>query len=127
MTELTMFKDLPEEEQRELVWHRHLSTPIEYLHQTDWVQAVPFGAMFNPTCAYRLALTQPSANWSHVHPDYNWLARDKDDCAYFYAASPTKVGDGWIEHFTFSAKAFTSYKPGTCDWKDSLVQRPEGE
>jgi len=122
---MTMFKDLPEEQQRELVWQHHMEAPIEYFvgEHTSWF--TKFGGKLNPSTTYRLALTSPSADWSHVHPDYNWLARDQDDEGYFHEREPDQLSCGWSAGPTYSpAAVFTSYNPGTCDWKDSLVQRP---
>lgn len=79
---------------------------------------------------YRVIPTKPSIDWSAVHPDYKWLARDLDGEGYLYAAEPKLNGrKTYWENVVWdqvSAKILTSYNPGTCDWKDSLVQRPEG-
>jgi hypothetical protein len=77
--------------------------------------------------------TKPSIDWSHVAPEYKWLARDDCDNAYLYAGLPSVSAycSEWVANCdayaanAFAANAFASYTPGTCDWRDSLVQRPE--
>ena len=70
-------------------------------------------------------LTKPSIDWSHIHKDYKWMATDQDGDSYLYTELPKQVNDIWntkcIEPL---ANPFISFKAGTCDWKDSLVERP---
>lgn len=85
------------------------------------------------TAVYRLMpapATKPSIDWSHVSKDFKWLAQDEDGVAYLYSEKPTK--DGEEGRWTYEGgelrevSVFASFKPGTCDWEDSLVQRPDG-
>ena len=74
--------------------------------------------------------TKPSIDWEHVKSEYKWLSVDKDGSAYVYKDEPERNGsDHWYSHNgSFKeVKGLASYTPGTCDWKDSLVKRPEGE
>lgn len=72
------------------------------------------------------AATKPSINWSHVSPEYNYLAQDADGYGYLCGKEPSRNTTIWgMESLYISATTFTSYIPGTCDWKDSLVKRPE--
>lgn len=77
----------------------------------------------------RDAPTKPSIDWSHVHPDYNWLARDSDGEVWIYSDLPTREGDFWWASGgeVTRGKGFGSCTPGTCDWRDSLVQRPSAQ
>ncbi|MBL4820172.1 MAG: hypothetical protein JKY98_04145 [Gammaproteobacteria bacterium] len=76
---------------------------------------------------YRISVTKPSIDWSHVHEDYKWLAIDKDSIGYIlHEMKPEISGSIWSSRAReITASNFTSFKPGTCDWKDSLVERPE--
>lgn len=73
-------------------------------------------------------VSKPSINWDHVHPDYNWMATDADGSTYLYKEEPFlmvrdarwTMGGDWE-----NATIFVSLIPGDCDWKESLVQRPE--
>ena len=73
-------------------------------------------------------VVKPSINWDHVHGKYNYLAADDMGNAWLYGKEPTIDDDGgyWDVELDELALADThaSYIPGTCDWKDSLVERP---
>jgi hypothetical protein len=82
------------------------------------------------TCVYRaipLPLTKPSINWDHVSGEWQWLARDSLGNTYLYIEEP-KISRGsecWCSVYVSRlADTFSSFSPGDCDWKDSLVQRP---
>lgn len=73
--------------------------------------------------------TKDSIDWSHVHERFKWMVRDADGGAYLHLSMPTFSGEfsnswSWDLDIAF-AKDFASYKAGTCDWKDSLVERPK--
>ena len=72
--------------------------------------------------------TKPSIDWSHVKEDYKWLSVNANGSADVYEYEP-KVGGGgyWCNPKGGSNKVngLASYVPGTCDWKDSLVKRPD--
>ena len=71
------------------------------------------------------SVTKPSIDWSHVSPEYNYLAQDEDGQGYLCGKNPHRMNTAWyMEAPHIQATAFTSYVPGTCDWKDSLVERP---
>ena len=73
-------------------------------------------------------MTRPSVNWEHVRGEYKFLAQDVDGSAWLYWEKPRLGGDHWVTTRGECAEAhsYASYIPGTCDWKDSLVARPEG-
>jgi|SRR5690554_4978282 len=73
--------------------------------------------------------TKPSINWDHVHPDYKYLFTDDDGSSYLVASKPTQSKTCWLidvdDEHCVKAEGFASFIPGDCDWKESLVQRPE--
>ena len=72
------------------------------------------------------AATKPSIDWSHVSPEYNYLAQDKNGDGYLCGEEPSRHTSAWdMESPYLSATTFTSYEPGSCDWKVSLVERPD--
>ena len=74
-------------------------------------------------------VTKPSINWDNVHSKFNYLAQDADGSAWLYAEKPQiNHSSHWSAVLGGPAKAdsHASYDPGTCDWKDSLVERPTG-
>ena len=81
---------------------------------------------------YRIHLTKPSLNWSHVHPKYTHMAMDSDGRTWLHLKEPTSTPVEWVvldssDVCVVKAEDFASFKAGTCDWKDSLVARPQGE
>ncbi len=71
------------------------------------------------------AATKPSIDWGHVSSEYNYLVQDSDGEGYLLNEKPSRVEFGWnIESSYTTASSFASYVPGTCDWTDSLIQRP---
>ena len=72
------------------------------------------------------SVTKPSIDWSHVSSEYNYLAQDSNGDGYLCGKEPLCHRTAWgMESPYLSANTFTSYVPGTCDWKGSLVKRPE--
>ena len=74
--------------------------------------------------------TKPSIDWSHVKSAYKWLSVDKDGSAFVYENEPEHgESNYWYsqEGIHYEVSGLASYTPGTCDWQDSLVKRPEEE
>lgn len=72
--------------------------------------------------------TKDELDWSHVAPEYKWMARDEDGEAFLFHTEPfIEAGTEFWNAMTYTADAtaFASYKRGSCDWRDSLVRRPE--
>lgn len=93
----------------------------------EWVRSV------EPTwswggCEYRIKPeTHDYINWDHVDPMFQYMARSKSGYVWLFSEIPSRSLDFWVSHsgHAMLASAFTSYKRGTVDWKDSLVERPE--
>lgn len=75
------------------------------------------------------ALTKPSINWEHVDSKFKYLAEDADGGAYLYEDKPYTSTEMWMvdNGDLTEAHGLASYVKGTCDWKESLVKRPEGD
>ena len=71
------------------------------------------------------AVTKPSIDWSHVSSEYNYLAQDSNGDGYLCGKNPHRMSMAWSMETPIRATAFTSYVPGTCDWRNSLVKRPK--
>ena len=72
------------------------------------------------------AVTKPSIDWGHVGEYFQYLAMDSGGNGYLCGKNPHYDNTIWLMEAPYiPATAFTSYVPGTCDWKDSLVKRPE--
>jgi len=79
--------------------------------------------------AYRVAvvpLTKPSVNWEHVSTEYNWLFYMGDGEAILSNKKPKLVETFWTGYGSHvPAYALSSFIVGTCNWKDSLTERPK--
>ena len=74
------------------------------------------------------AAVKPSIDWSQIKDEYKWLSVDENDCAYVYEKEPKIDTPAYwcsIGASNFEVNGLVSYSRGTCDWKDSLVERPE--
>lgn len=106
---------------------------LEYKTHNEWVKV--FGNSTPAFYSYTTDRIKPkelipdSIDWSHVAPEYKWMARDEDGKAYLHIAEPDIGPSEWHSDETLVygyAQTFASYKQGTVDWKDSLVKRPGG-
>lgn len=101
-------------------------------HKNEWSDA-SIGSIFTwPNYEYRIKPTKPSIDWEHVADDYVQMATDANGSTYLHQSGDmVDRGYGWANKNDalkyVSADGFSSFKAGTCDWKDSLVKRPEGE
>lgn len=74
---------------------------------------------------YRISLTKPSINWDHVDNRYNWMARGQGGLVFLHEEMPVNLEAFWSRNGrVMSAHSHASLDPGTCNWKDSLVERP---
>ena len=72
------------------------------------------------------ATTKPSIDWSHVSEDFQYLAMDEGGLHHLFSEKPEPVVLEWAANGRYiHAEYFASFTPGTCDWRDSLVKRPE--
>ena len=72
------------------------------------------------------SVTKPSIDWSHVSEEFHYIAMDEEGLHYLFAEKPEPVVLEWAANGRYiPAKYFASFVPGTCNWKDSLVKRPE--
>lgn len=74
-----------------------------------------------------MKVTKPSINWEHVTHKFKFLLKDIGGEYWLYEEKPIKTTGGWkyINGDYTPAEGFISFIPGNCDWKDSLVERPD--
>lgn len=126
----TPFGLLDEEVKMALV----VSGPWDYYSENGWT-GVEGEPLWLPLTVYRLArppAAPDSINWSHVTPEWKWMARDENGNIWLYSEKPEcgiwhdkewSCDDGnYIE-----AKHFVSLIPGTTLWQSSLVERGSNE
>lgn len=88
---------------------------------------VPF---WDSVTVYRVKpqpMTKPSIDWSAIELVWKYLIVDRDDFAWLLESKPQIALNSWVVSGRMLRVdgVFTSYTPGTCDWKYSLVERPE--
>ena len=72
------------------------------------------------------AVTKPAIDWSHVNAHFKWLAMDSGGLHHLFAEKPEPIAVEWTTYALYIyAEHFASFTPGTCNWRDSLVKRPE--
>jgi hypothetical protein len=132
MCDVKAFGKLSKAEKMELLEAWLDGKKIEHMVRADlWVDSGrPTWAQY---CAYRIkpkpASTKPSIDWSAVSEKFKYLAKDDEGSLYLYTHKPEPLGYVWRSRVcrAVSAEQFASASHGTCDWKDSLVKRPEGD
>jgi hypothetical protein len=66
--------------------------------------------------------TKPQVPWDAMSDDIQWVARDEDGEFAGYMEKPIAGPDYWAGNGLNISTV--KINPGTCDWRDSLVQRP---
>jgi hypothetical protein len=101
--------------------------PIEIFEGLGW-RELDFFPSWSLTSTYRAkSRPKPSIDWTQVTPNFKWLAQDGYGSAYLYENQPESGHAMWkTPGEIHEVRAFVSYDPGDCDWRDSLIQRPEG-
>lgn len=79
---------------------------------------------------YRIKPTKPSIDWSHVSDNYKFLVKNMNGSCFLYENRPKPESEDWWSDsggaYT-GCSAFKSLDAGNCDWRDSLVKRPDNE
>ena len=129
------FKDMPSDAQHKIIQILAEGGTVEQLVHTPPTTTTPptprwddyHSPIINVCCVYRVKKTKPLIDWSAVHPDYKWLARDMDGEVVLYKEVPKTGSVYWVSNTEvyLNASIFASLDPGTCDWRESLVERPE--
>ena len=71
------------------------------------------------------AITKPSIDWDHVSEAFQYLAMDSGGLHHLFVEKPEPIAMEWTSHALYIlAEHFASFTPGTCNWRDSLVKRP---
>jgi hypothetical protein len=94
---------------------------------TEYGQADYYSSNDDLVPLQRIRLTQLAVNWNYIAEKWTCVARNKDGSICVHSREP-KMHDGlWttgVVGTTAAADVLAGVHPGTCDWKDSLVRRP---
>ena len=107
-----------------------------YLGVSGWVKPARYTSLTAHSVTFRkksTPLTKPEIPWDAIKDEYKWAARDSSGKVWIYTSIPevspsfgswdTPLGRG-PQIADFISRSL-KVDPGTCDWKDSLVQRPD--
>jgi hypothetical protein len=94
-----------------------------YTYGCGWVSADDPAWVWR-TVYRKAADTKPTIDWANVAEGWNWLARDADGLGFLYTEKPQVFPTCWMGEDDSSTRTFASYRPGTCDWRESLICRP---
>lgn len=124
------FNELTRAEQIELFEAWLDGKPVQiYLHYAGWTPIRRDYPDFEMGRHYRVAPEPDTIDWSHVAPEFKFMVRGGLDHVWLFHERPEISGGGWVStgfgrKDCSSGGVFASYKQGTVDWKDSLVERP---
>ena len=80
---------------------------------------------FLESMVYRIDFSKPSIDWSAVSTEFNWLYRTPVGYCYLSQEKPQPRNHQWYSPGKIRlASIFSSLKPGTINWANSLVERP---
>ena len=123
------FCELPRKTRKRLVAACYVDKRIVEIYGSGHWQELS-NPRFFLNAVYRLAptprpeLTPDSIDWSHVAQGFDYCARDNNGEAYLSQDLPTIASQLWCAGIYVRADVFASYRPGTVDWRDSLITRP---
>lgn len=115
-----------EEKRKALKAHSVAGGSIEVLSRGGVWRSCPWPA-WTPSLVYRAApLTKPTAPWE-VLPDWaTRIATDENGEIHCYEGAPDLSLHAWVTHDKFfEITPLKGVTPGTCDWRDSLVEIPK--
>lgn len=124
---LKPFGELSDSERLELLdAYYNKGRNVEFFSMGHWITVIP---KWLGDRVYRIKQAEkPSINWDEVSDAYNYLAVDEDGEGFLFVVRPNIVDLNWFSVHcnirVINAEVFKSFKPGNCDWKESLVERP---
>lgn len=122
------FRDMTPEERRAIV-EAWLSGNAEYFSmvEDEWAEKMKHSTLV-PSTIYRTRPRQLVIPWEHIKPECKWAAMDADGEVYLYPEKPEDDCDQWlpVEDDAIKANDVLDIDTAGIDWRDSLVQRPEG-
>ena len=67
--------------------------------------------------------------WEAIKPEWKWAAKDEDRVVWVFTVKPVPATYRWLTSVGNIMRICPLIKMGlgTCDWRDSLQQRPEGK
>lgn len=117
------FKDMTPEERIAIVEAKLLGDAELFL-QGSWREADSDSVSF--IIAYRTKPRQLIIPWEHIKPEYKWAAMDANGQVSVYENKPNAGVEYWKDVAWGVGCYCLNIDTTGIDWRDSLVQRPEG-
>lgn len=106
----------------------HEGREFEIFDFMEGVWFMPISGMLSLNSPYRIPITPDTVDWTQLPEWAMWVARDGHQTAWAFEREPLLAERYWGSDWrTVPITEFPFYTPGTCDWTESLQQRPEGE
>ena len=126
-----LFKDMTSDERSAIV-ESWLKGEVEYAE--DWEvgsgewKTKTSTSKLSPSSIYRTKPKQLVIPWGHIKPEYKWACMDEDGSLFVSMHCPSVVDqyNCWGNRGLWGSIAVLDIDTAGIDWKDSLVQRPEG-
>lgn len=120
------FKDLTPEERSAIV-EAWIDGNAEVYCSLDGMWADKADAYIYNNSIYRSRPRQLTIPWEHIKSEYKWAAMDECGRVCFFCGKPLcRVRDGMWENGQDWAMSPLAIDTTGIDWRESLVQRPEG-
>jgi hypothetical protein len=125
------FKDLPWTEQVELLETMlNHTTRVEVWNGSEWTPTNGWALSFNGK--YRIKPTPITLDWSVLHEDIRWVARDRDGSVWAYRGTePPVASESHRRHnlklgyMVRISGLLANLDKGTVPWEESLIERPQ--
>jgi len=117
------FKDMTPEERSAIV-EAWLVDGVEVFGVTEWLQAAS-GHLLSDL-PYRTRPRQLVIPWDVIKPEYKWAAMDESRFVCFYESKPIITGLAWVPTSKNWSGSPLNIDTTGIDWRESLVQRPDG-
>ena len=123
MTHPPIFRDLTDAEQGALLLAFHRGQKIEAFLGSEWRDCKAPG--FYEIAAYRIAPTPDTVDWSHIGPEWKFIARDIGNQPLLFKQDPRGNKTAWFNDGGVSFVTTPSYRNNGLPWEQSLIRRPE--
>lgn len=117
------FREMTPEERSAIVEDK-LSGLAEWFLCDKWLNADNDGINFDFT--YRTKPRQLIIPWEVIKPEYKWAAMDESGSLWVYEGKPKAGDSAWGYSGNLDGIGALNINTTGIDWRESLVQRPDG-
>lgn len=124
------FRDMTDSEKLEIINAMINGEPLE-IYQLDrggyrWNEATAITESIWITMCYRIPKRPMSIDWSVLKDEFICAARNQYEQATAFTDEPRQQAGVWMHNgIAAGIEHLKSYDPGTVEWGESLIWRPE--